>query len=87
MAKRLHAGVFGLATQFLLYPEEAIVFGYPFGTTGSTSFYLTSVQPNAEIADRRVFGFAGAMTYNSRPPGLSRHIDGGSGLGQGPDLV
>ncbi len=48
---------------------------------------LHRVGADGDVGDRRVLGLARAVAHHRRVAGALRHLDGGEGLGQRPDLV
>src|SRR6516225_8995097 len=79
--------VFGLLAQFLLDPQQLIVFRGAVGARQRAGFDLAAVGRHRKVGNGRVLGFAGAMRHDGGIARLEREFYGGKGLGQGADLV
>src|SRR6516225_4294874 len=85
--QRRFSRVSGLLAQFLLDPQQLIVFRGAVGARERAGFDLAAVGRHCKVGDGRILGFAGAMRHDGGIARLERELDGGKGLGQGADLV
>jgi len=81
------ASILRLATEFLLYAHNLIVFGQTLRAAGRASFDLTGRETNDQIGDERVFSLSGAMGYHGAPTMAFGELVSIDGFRHASDLV
>src|SRR5580693_5530761 len=85
--QRRPARIFRLGTQFLLNPQQLVVFGGAVRARQRAGLDLPAIGGNREIGDGGILGLAGAVRHHDGIAGLVGHLDRAERFGQRTDLV